>query len=272
MSAVDCPFSIEGRGEPLILIHGIGAARSAWRYLTPTLSAKFKVISYDLRSHGQAPLTEPDFGIEELVDDLESVRRRSGVEQAHFAGHSLGGMIAPAYARRFPERVLSLSLLSTAAARTDDDRAKVWSVIEAMERYGIPQTLQTLTSRWFTDRFIEQNPMIVEARLKQVVGTDPANFLNVFRIYADTEMISWLHEISVPTLVLTGENDGGCSPRINQKIADRLVDSELVILPNYKHSILLEAGPEVAEHIVRFVRKVNSRTFRSTQNGQQTPN
>ncbi len=260
MSAAECPYTIEGQGEPLLLIHGIGADRQIWRFLTPILKKSFKVITYDLRSHGKAPLTEANFGLDDLVDDLESVRQRIGVNQAHIAGHSLGGMIGPAYARKYPERVLSLALLSTAAGRSEDDSRKVWSVVHAMEREGIPNVLSTLTDRWFTDRFIAQHPEIVEARLKQVTDTDAASFLNVFRIYAGTKMLPWLHEITVPTLVLTGENDGGCSPRLNRLIADHLPDSELVILPGYKHSILLEAGPEVAEQIVRFIK------HRSSQN------
>ena len=259
MSAVECPFSIEGEGEPLILIHGIGAARSIWRFLIPLLSQHFKVVSYDLRNHGQAPSTEPGYGLDDLVDDLEAVRQRCGAQKTHIAGHSLGGMIGPAYARRFPERVLSLALLSTAAGRSTEDQEKVWSVVHAMEQKGVANVLKTLTSRWFTDSFIENHPDIVQARLQQVMDTDPGHFLNVFRIYAATEMLPWLHEIATPTLVLTGENDGGCNPRLNRQIADRLPNSELVILPHYKHSILLEGGPEVAGHMGRFIKSLNNR-------------
>lgn len=263
MSAVKCPFSVEGEGEPLILIHGIGAARSIWRFIIPLLSRHFKVVSYDLRNHGQAPLTEPGYDLNSLVDDLESVRQRCGAGKAHFAGHSLGGMIAPAYARRFPERVLSLALLSTAAGRTTEDKEKVWAVVHSMEREGVANVLRTLTERWFTDRFIENHPEIVEARLQQVMDTDPTHFLNVFRIYAGTEMLPWLHEVTAPTLVVTGENDGGCNPRLNRQIVDRLPDSELVILPSYKHSILLEGGREVAGHMSRFINRLSARHDRN---------
>ena len=249
-------FSIEGKGPPLFLIHGIGAARNAWRFLLPVLREHFTVVTYDLRGHGSSELPDGEFGLDELVDDLEQVRIRTGIEQAHFAGHSLGGMIAPAYARKYPDRVLSLGLLSTAAGRTEDDSSKVWSVVREMESRGISEVLPTLTKRWYTDQFIEQHPDVVEARLKQVVDTDAAVFLNVFRIYAGTEMLPWLHEIKRPALVMTGENDGGCNPRLNRLIADSLPNSELVILPNYRHSILLEAGSEVADEIVRFIQNL----------------
>lgn len=251
--AVDCAYSVEGKGPPLILIHGIGAARDTWRFLTPLLTQHFTVISYDLRGHGASPCPGLPFGLDELVADLERVRARVGVDKCHIAGHSLGGMIGPAYARLHPDRVLSLGILSTAAFRAEEDSRKVWSVVHAMEDRGVPDVLETLIDRWYTDAFIASDRDTVDRRLKQVVETDPEVFLNVFRIYAGTEMAPWLHEVTAPALVLTGENDGGCNPRLNQQIHDALPNSELVILPHYKHSILLEAGVTVAEHLISFI-------------------
>jgi len=255
MGVIDCEYSIEGSGPPLFLIHGIGAARNTWRFAMPVLREHFTVITYDLRGHGLSPMPQNEFGLDELVADLERVRERTDIEKAHFAGHSLGGMIGPAYARKYPDRVLSLGVLSTAAFRTQDDSDKVMGVVKAMERDGIPQILRTLTNRWFTDQFIEGNAKIVEDRLKQVIETNADVFLNVFRIYASVEMSPWLHEVEHPSLVLTGENDGGCNPRLNKQIAEAMPNSELVILENYKHSLLLEAGEIVAENLVRFMLK-----------------
>ena len=254
--AIDCAYSIEGNGPPLFLIHGIGAARSTWAKAMPVLAPHFTVITYDLRGHGTSPMPDEPFGLDALVADLETLRQRLGIEQAHFAGHSLGGMIGPAYARVFPDRVLSLGLLSTAAFRTEDDSAKVFGVVKAMEEKGIPNILPTLTDRWFTDAFIENHGDVVERRLKQVIETDAEVFLNVFRIYAGTEMAPWLHEVTAPSLVLTGELDGGCNPRLNRQIDEALPNSELVVLEGYKHSLLLEAGEVVAEHLTGFINRL----------------
>jgi 3-oxoadipate enol-lactonase len=251
--AIDCEMTVEGNGPPLILVHGIGAARDAWRFMVPKLKDHFTIVTYDLRGHGASPMPDGEFGIDELVADLERVRERSGFDKVNVAGHSLGGQIGPAYARTYPDQVLKLGLLSTAAFRTEDDSAKVWGVVKAMEEKGIPQVLETLTARWFTDEFITANPDLVERRLKQVVDTNPDVFMNVFRIYAGVEMGPWLHEVHAPSLVLTGENDGGCNPRLNKLIHETLPSSELVILPHVKHSILVEAADAVSDHLVRFM-------------------
>ncbi len=252
--AIDCAYSVEGEGPPLFLIHGIGAARNTWRKALPILTPHFTVVTYDLRGHGESPMPQQPFGLDELVADLEAVRERTGFEQAHFAGHSLGGMIGPAYARAFPDRVLSLGLLSTAAFRTEDDSAKVKGVVQAMRAQSVPEILATLSSRWFTDAFIAASPEVVQGRMDQVVGTDAEIFLNVFDIYASTEMAPWLHEIAAPALVLTGENDGGCPPRLNEQITRAMPSAALVVLPEVKHSIMLECGDVVAQHMLSFIK------------------
>jgi pimeloyl-ACP methyl ester carboxylesterase len=251
--AIDCAYSVEGQGPALFLIHGIGARRATFAKLVEGLKDRFTCISYDLRGHGASPLPEGRFGLEDLVDDLEALRARLGIERAHFAGHSLGGMIGPAYARRYPDRVLSLGLWSTAAFRTEDDSAKVMGVVAAMRERGIGQVLDTLTARWFTDDFCVAHPEVIDWRKKQVMDTNPDVFLNVFDIYAETEMGPWLHEITAPSQVLTGELDGGCNPRLNKLIAAALPQSELVILDGLKHAIFIEATDRVLPPVRAFL-------------------
>ena len=247
-----CSHSIEGSGQPLFLIHGIGAARDAWRFVIPKLSDHFTVVSYDLRGHGTSPKSSYKFNLNDLVHDLENLRERLGFKKAFFVGHSLGGMIAPAYALKYPEHVKALGLLSTAAGRTKEDKNKVLAIVKSMEHHGIPKILPTLIDRWFTDDFIKTSSDIIKRRIQQVIKTDPKIFMNVFRIYANTEMSSWLHKIKFPTLVLTGEKDEACNPRLNKFIVDQIPNSKLIILSNYKHSLLLEVPEKVTDNIINF--------------------
>ena len=255
-NAIDCDFSVQGSGPALFLTHGIGAAKNAWRFMISELTKHFTVVTYDLRGHGNSPVTNKNFTLEDLVLDLEKIREKTNIEKAHFMGHSLGGMIAPSYAKEFPDRVLSVGLLSTVAGRSEEDRNNVLKIISEMENDGIEHALQKLTTRWFTDKFISKNPDLVKNRLKQVIDTDPEVFLNVFKIYANTEMISWLKNLSVPCLLMTGENDTGCSPEHNKKMANELKNSKLVVLPKYKHSFLIEAPSEVSKNIIQFIKNI----------------
>jgi len=261
LKSINYNFSINGKGDPLFLIHGIGNTKNAWDYLLTKLTKHFTTIIYDLRGHGNYSKPENKFELDDLVDDLEKIREITGFSKAHFAGHSLGGMIVPAYARKYPQRIMSLVLLSTAAGRTQEDTQNVFSIINAMEKQGVEKILHTLVNRWFTDEFIKNNPEIIKKRLDQVLNTDKKNFLNVFRLYAETKMDSWLCEIKAPTLVLTGEKDMGCNPRMNKFISTNIKNSKLIILPKYKHSILLESPNEVAREIIKFISELKNKKY-----------
>ncbi len=253
MAAVDVSYRIEGQGPALYLVHGIGSRKTTWDELIAGLQQDFTCVSYDLRGHGESPVPPTPYALDDLVDDLEALRQKLGHDKIHVVGHSLGGMIGPAYARAYPEHTLSVGLLSTAAGRTEDDRARLKAVGDAMEQNGISETLGTFVARWFTDAFMQRHPELIEARLQQVKDTPPDVFLSVFWIYATTEMAPWLHEIERPCLVLTGEFDGGCNPRLNRFIHEQLPDSQLVILPGLKHSLMIEASDRVLPHLRSFL-------------------
>lgn len=253
MTAVDVSYRISGQGPALYLVHGIGSRKTTWDELIDGLDDRFTCVSYDLRGHGDSPQPPTPYTLEDLVEDLEALRRKLGHERIHIAGHSLGGMIGPAYALAYPEHCLSVSLLSTAAGRTDEDLARLKAVGEAMEQNGIAETLETFVARWFTDAFVESRPDMINARLQQVIDTPADVFLSVFWIYATTEMAPWLHRFDCPCLVLTGELDGGCNPRLNRFIHDQLQDSRLVILPGLKHSLMIEASDQVLPHLRNFL-------------------
>lgn len=253
MAAVDVSYRIEGQGPALYLVHGIGARMGTWNKLIDSLKQDFTCVSYDLRGHGESPMPAPPYSLEDLVDDLEALRRKLGHQKIHVVGHSLGGMIGPAYAHSYPEHILSVGLLSTAAGRSEDDLAKLQAVGDAMERNGVVETLGTFVERWFTDSFIETRPDLIEARLQQVRETAVDVFLSVFWIYAKTEMAPWLHKVKCPCLVLTGELDGGCNPRLNKFIDSELPDSRLVILQGLKHALMIEASDRVLPHLREFL-------------------
>ncbi len=253
MGAIEVSYRVEGQGPALYMVHGIGSRKSTWNELIDGLKGHFTCVSYDLRGHGDSPVPPAPYTLNDLVNDLEALRDKLGHEQIHVVGHSLGGMIGPAYARAYPDKTLSVGLLSTAAGRTREDNAKLQALGKSMEQRGAISVLSTFVERWFTDAFIEHHPEQIEARLQQIKDMSESVFLSVFWIYATTEMAPWLNEIKQPCLVLTGEFDGGCNPRLNRFIHGKLANSELVILEGLKHSLLIEATDRVLPHVRQFL-------------------
>ena len=131
--------------------------------------------------------------------------------------------------------------------------AKVKGVVASMRAQGVEAVLTTLVERWYTDEFIAARPDAIEHRIVQVLGTPEDVFLSVFDVYASTEMAAWLSDVGHPCLVMTGEFDGGCNPRLNRLIDEALPDSELVILDDLKHSILVEGADAVLPPVRDFL-------------------
>jgi pimeloyl-ACP methyl ester carboxylesterase len=255
-SPIRSAYSIAGNGPAVFLTHGVGARRQVWEGIVEKLAPHFRCISYDLRGHGGSDGATAPFGLDEFVADLEALRAELGIEQAHFIGHSLGGMIVPAYARAHPQRVKSLGVICTAAFRSPEAKASLATFMQKIDRQGMPGVLDTLLDRWFTDAFRRDRPDVVEARKEQMLNADPRVYRETYRVFATTEMSPWLHEIAAPALVMTGEFDPGCSPALNEKIAAALPRSELVILPALRHSVLVEAPDLVGGILQRFLLSV----------------
>jgi len=106
---------VTGSGEPLLLIHGMGSASTAWKLITPKLSKEFQVITVDLPGHGNTPLLasqamDPVSLAQALVDLMDA----HGIAQFHVCGNSLGGWIALEIAAKYPDRVKSVIALAPA--------------------------------------------------------------------------------------------------------------------------------------------------------------
>ena len=109
-------FQIAGdQGTPLVFLHGIGGDAESWRAQLDGFSSDYRAIAWDMPGYGDsAPFDEMTFPA--LVDAVSTLLDRLSVKSAHLVGHSLGGMIAQAFALNHPERLRSLTLLATSAA------------------------------------------------------------------------------------------------------------------------------------------------------------
>jgi pimeloyl-ACP methyl ester carboxylesterase len=250
--AIKCAYSVRGAGPPLLMVHGIGSHREGWRSVIDELEGDYTCITFDLRGHGTSPIPDEPFSIDDLVDDVLALTNELRLTRFHLVGHSLGAMVAAAYTREFPDRVITLGMFSTAAFRNSEDQNSIRAVVSKIKSDGIADNLDGLIHRWFTDDFLLKHPEFVKRRKEHLKGMDQKVLLNVFEIYSKNEMGPWLNEIKPPTLIVTGEFDPGCSPRLNRRIAEAIPLSKLSILKGLKHSILVEGAASLSEAIRTF--------------------
>src|SRR3954465_15156842 len=102
-----------GRGEPVLLITGLGLSGGAWWRTVPVLARRLRVLTFDNRGVGRSRAFSYAYTTQAMADDAATVLDAAGVQRAHVYGLSLGGMVAQALALRHPRRVRSLVLGAT---------------------------------------------------------------------------------------------------------------------------------------------------------------
>lgn len=104
-------YEVHGEGQPLMLVHGAMASHTMWEYMVEDLSKSFKVITCDLRGHGESDKGDPStYSIKLFADDIRGLLDKLGIEKVHLVGYSMGGLVAEQFAVDYPERLHTLVL------------------------------------------------------------------------------------------------------------------------------------------------------------------
>ncbi len=105
---------LPGHGTPVLLIHGIGSSSETWADIPDRLSAAgVRVVAVDLPGHGESSLGRGDYSLGAMASTLRDLLDELGLEKVHLVGHSLGGGVSMQFAYQFPERVDSMTLVSS---------------------------------------------------------------------------------------------------------------------------------------------------------------
>jgi Predicted hydrolases or acyltransferases (alpha/beta hydrolase superfamily) len=249
-------FRVEGAGQPLVLVHGVGGSLEQWDGVAATLGGRYRTLRYDQRGHGQSSKPAGPYSVDDFSDDLAGLAGRVlGEGPFALAGQSLGGLVAQSFALKHPERLSALILLATVSGRNAQEQAAVEERLRIVAE-GIPGAhFQNSVERWFTEAFRAANPQVIRDYAARNQTNDPKAYAAAYAVLAHTDFADRLGEIRVPTLVATGEDDRGSNPRMSRLMHERIAGSELRILPGLRHSLLIEAPGQVAGLIDDFLQR-----------------
>ena len=244
----------ESKKPPVMLIHGVGADGTSWDEIAGILARDFRTLRLDLRGHGRSGHIEGALVLDDFVRDVVDVFDACGVATADIVGFSLGGMIAQGVALQHAARVRRLVLLSAVAGRTSEERERVQGRLAVLREQGIAAITGAAQERWFTPAFIARNPGLVQRRMQQLQENHASSYAAAYTVFSTSDLGDRLHAIRAPTLIATGEHDVGSNTRMARFMHAQIEGSVLEILPNLRHSILVEAPELVAGLVGRFLR------------------
>jgi len=237
----------------VILIHGLGGNLYLWDQVVPVLEKRFSVLRYDLRGHGQSDAPSGDWSLDDFAKDLLELFDSRMLARAHLVGFSLGGLIVQQFALSHPERVERLIILSAVAGRTEEERQQVRERLRNLENGQLDTNIELALERWFSPTFRRDHPERVQKRIAELRATPPDGYLKAQRVFVLSDLADQLDRIQCPTLIMTGEHDPGSNVRMARIMHEKIRGSQLEILPELRHSILVEAPKLVAEKLDRFL-------------------
>ena len=256
-------YRIEGRGTPLVLLHGTASSLHTWNDWTEQLKKDFAIIRLDLPGFGlTGPHPKAAYRVEDYARFLDKFMQQLGVEYFSLAGNSLGGAIAWQYAATYPSKLDKLILIDPLGIPTDGQPAFVFtlarmSVTASIMKSFTPRSMiaGNLKEVYYDDSKISDS--LVE---RYYLMTRRAGNRQAFIDRARTEDpldTALLRQIIHPTLILWGEHDEWISPADGPVFQKLLPNSRLITYPNAGHVPMEEIPEQSAADAKEFLIKAD---------------
>lgn len=262
VNGINLYYETTGRGEPLVLIAGIGYDVWYWQRILPGLSADFQVIKFDNRGIGQSDKPPGPYNAQMLATDTVGLLDALDISQAHVFGHSMGGFIAQAMALDHPKRIKKLILAATNFGGPNHIPVsqQVLAILSDVSGDLVERFRRGLQVSVAPD-FAERHPEIIEDWIAYRLANplDPAaNQAQMgvgLGLYPEEACFEKkLPAIKIPTLILFGEQDRVVPTANAELLARQISNSRVQFLPNAGHHFPLEVPEEAAAAMVDFLK------------------
>ena len=247
-----------GHGLPVVLIHGVGLDHGMWHAQADFLKEHYRVVRYDMFGHGQSCKPAAPYTLDLFEQQLRALLDEIDINRAHLVGFSMGGLVAGAFASRYPERVRSLVLASTVAERSPEQKRAVLDRVTEVEKSGPHSTIQAALKRWFTSQYARANPEVLASVGQCLENNDPEAYLAAYRVFAtaDEGVGKRFSRVVCPALIITGERDLGATPEMARRMHQIIENSKCVIVPYVKHILPVEGAEAFNRILVEFLARI----------------
>jgi 3-oxoadipate enol-lactonase len=251
---VSIHFNENGKGEPLVLLHGFPLHGGMWDAQLDALSTHYRVIVPDFRGFGQSSETGP-FSIEQLADDVHAVAQHLNLGKFVLAGLSMGGYVALAYVKKYQPTLRGLILLDTKAEPdTPDGKLNRDRMIAIVNERGAKPIADVMLPKLVPDDVIQHRPHISRDLRQMMESIRPTTIAHALAAMRDRpDRSAELPLISVPTLNIVGELDAITPPDVMKAMHDKIPRSQLKVVTASGHMSNMEQPSQVNVAIEQFL-------------------
>lgn len=247
---------VEGHrhGLTLVFINSLGCDFRIWSGVTPHFVSSYRIVRYDKRGHGLSDCPPAPYKIRDHTDDLHGLLNHLMVGDVVLVGLSVGGLIALDYASQHTGRVRAL-VLSDTAARIGT--AAYWNErISILREHGIAHLAEAILSRWFAPVYQQTQPAAYQGYGNMLRRMPLEGYVATCAAIRDADLRPQLARITMPALVLCGEEDAATLPEQVHELAKHLPDARFEMIPGAGHLPPVEQPAAVSAAIERFLKEV----------------
>jgi 3-oxoadipate enol-lactonase len=244
----------KGSGPAFVLLHCLGVDHRLWEIAAAGLADSFTLMSYDFPGHGETPVPNRGYAIEDLSQQLGALLAREGVARVHIAGISLGGLVAQHFAATNPGLVDRLVLIDTTPRYVDAARQMWVERARAARTAGVSSLIEDLLNIWFTQSFIAKNPPAVRYVRNQFTKTSGEGYALACEALGAADLRPLAAKIKAPTLVFCGKDELPPFQEAAHWLHDNIKNAKLEWLSPAKHASILEQPQEFSNRTLAFLK------------------
>jgi 3-oxoadipate enol-lactonase len=247
---------IEGDGEPVVFIHGLGGTTNTF---TPLLGAftRNKRVRFDLPGSGRSCRVEGALSIAVFVQAVLKVMGVSKTAKAHIVGHSMGTIVAAHLAAAEPAMVRSLALFGPLLAPPDQARTNIRARAAKARQEGMAGIADALVQASTSNETKQRRHAAVAFVRESLMGQDPDGYARSCEALAEAQAADTTR-IACPTLLVTGDEDVVSPPQSVRMMAQKISGSRVEVLRGCGHWTPVEKPEECMDLLKQFLSERRS--------------
>jgi pimeloyl-ACP methyl ester carboxylesterase len=250
----------DGAGEPLVLLNGIAMTAVSWEVVARPLAKHYRVIRCDFRGQLMTPVPPPK-NVADHADDVAALLDHLGIEKAHIAGTSFGGVVGTLVASRYPDRVRSLTTIASAdgfdelmADEVAHWRAACVASLESSDRGHLSDILEPMV---YSPAWVEKHKAERTQRRAQISALPDAWFRGLIGLLDSAHSLRLLEElqrIRCPTLVIAAELDKFVPLDRARGLAEAIEGASFMSIQGAGHAVVVEQPQRIVDLCLEFLK------------------
>jgi pimeloyl-ACP methyl ester carboxylesterase len=246
-------YRVEGKGQPIVLVHGLCEDSTIWDEFTKGLAANFQVIRPDLSGFGESDIL-PEHSIDMMADSLKAVLDDLGVKRCVMVGHSLGGYVSVAFQKKYPSVLQGLGLFhSHPFEDSEEKKEERRKSISFVRQNGHIIYVKQLIPKLFAELFATSNEFLINSLIHKATQYTPETIIG-----AQTAMLNRpdnstvLQNCACPVLLIVGKQDKVVPYELSLKMLPLPSTADVLILSKVAHMGIFTARDKTIKAVKDF--------------------